>query len=151
MADYGGIVRSQVEAYINSNDASTSASDSDTSGPQKSKYSSKPSNPRAYRLWAREVNEGMTVHNAIDSLGESYTSGKISRFEFENRTSFIANFAKYKPPVEMPFIMEEPESGYEDHSLFGHLKSRCEYSALAATRAMCWVCTDVLERCCRRL
>ena len=116
MGDYGG-VRSQVAAFLHPQDT-TSASDSDVSGPPKVK-----SNPRGYRLYSNEVKEGVTVHDAIDCLGESYTSGKISRFEFENRTALIAHFTKFKSPSDMPFIVEEPEIP-ESESCMEHLRIR---------------------------
>eukprot|EP00613_Pedinella_sp_CCMP2098_P002670 CAMPEP_0171626332 /NCGR_PEP_ID=MMETSP0990-20121206/19966_1 /TAXON_ID=483369 /ORGANISM="non described non described, Strain CCMP2098" /LENGTH=136 /DNA_ID=CAMNT_0012193681 /DNA_START=108 /DNA_END=515 /DNA_ORIENTATION=+ len=131
-------------AYITAND-DTSASESDRDVPKTQKLNKPPQEPRAYRLWSHEVNEeGMTVGGAIEGLGEAYKSGKISRFEFENRTMLVEHFSKFKPTSDLPFIVEEP--GFPGEYLFenegsglvGRLLRHCLYSATQATRAMCW-------------
>jgi hypothetical protein len=97
----------------------------------------------------------MTVGGAIEGLGEAYKSGKISRFEFENRTMLVEHFSKLKPTSDLPFIVEEPfgESQFnnEDMDLAHRLLRHCLYSASQATRAMCWVCSDCVYACYRRL
>lgn len=144
--EYGGVVRSKLASFIANDASDTSASDSDRGALPKPKMSS------SYRLWSREVTEdGQTVHNAIEDLGESYSSGKISRFEFENRSVLIEHFSKYKPPDDMPFIVEEPfdpnsSDGFNNHysqeSSFIQLYRQCMFSAGSATRLMCCLCVQ---------
>ena len=144
--DYG----TRVESFLRTDDT-TSASDSDAHPPV-AKYKSSDAS-RSYRLWSHEIKEPkMTVHNAIDSLGESYTSGTRSRLEFENRTQLITNFSNYKSPdsPNLPFIVEEGGSP-SDYGLLHHLRDRCWYSSVRATRTMCWVCTECFSSCYRRL
>lgn len=139
--DYGGIPRSKLAAFIANDASDTSASDSDRGAlPKPKKGSSQP-----YKLWSRAVTEdGQTVHNAIEDLGESYSSGRISRFEFENRSVLIEHFSKYKPPDDLPFIVEEPFDAQADYqsrepSYMG-LYRQCMFSAGSATRLMCCLC-----------
>jgi len=151
MADYG-TKKSVALAYLTDGESSsTSASDSDVKKPKKSFGP----NPRAYRLWAFEVKEEMSVHGAIENLGEEYTSGKISRFEFENRTALIEHFSKLKPPEDLPFIMESGElpegSDDEEASLGYRLAARGLRSAAKATHFFCYVCTSCFTECYRRL
>lgn len=149
--EYGGVVRSKLASYIANDASDTSASDSDRGALPKPKMSS------SYRLWSREVTEdGQTVHNAIEDLGESYSSGKISRFEFENRSVLIEHFSKYKPPDDMPFIVEEPfdslndsSNPYDQESSLMQLYRQCMFSAGSATRLMCCVCLQF--ECCDSL
>lgn len=153
MAGYGtGPSNASVIAYITRDE--TSASESDSGGPTKPKIKASAS-PRAYRLWSHEVNEeGETIHGAIESLGERFTSGKISRFEFENRTALIEHFSKYTPPSDLPFgtIVEEgPVEGEEDYSLAARVRRACWYSMARATHAMCFVCFVCCDDLYRRL
>ena len=99
----------------------------------------------------------MTVGGAIEGLGDAYKSGKISRFEFENRTMLVEHFSKFKPTADLPFIVEEPAFGgeqlfeNEDATFTGRVVSHCLYSATQATKTMCWVCMECVEGCYRRL
>ena len=152
MSDYG-TKRSAALAYILGEESSTSASDSDAAA-RKAPAAPK---SRDYRLWSFTVEEeGNTVHGAIESLGETYTSGKISRFEFENRTALIEHFSKFKPPEDLPFIMEEGGEGevdlpLEDQSQLESLGAHCWYSAVRATQTFCYVCSSCFTECYRRL
>lgn len=139
-SEYGGVNQAHIDSFLRPDEA-TSASDSDSSKKLPSKEK-----PRAYRLWSHEVKEGVTIHDAIDNLGESYTSGKISRFEFENRSSLIANFSKYKPPDGLPFVVEEPNEDGGDDDVGFNLHDcfhRCSYAATKATRLFCLVFRDL--------
>jgi hypothetical protein len=136
--DYGGVVRSKLASIIANDASDTSASDSDRGALPKLKNSS------SYKLWSRQVAEGgQTVHSAIEDLGDSYFSGRISRFEFENRSVLIEHFSKYKPPDDLPFIVEEPFDPLNElpaESTFLRLYRQCMFSAGSATRLMCCLC-----------
>mmetsp|Transcript_19692 Transcript_19692/g.23425 ORF Transcript_19692/g.23425 Transcript_19692/m.23425 type:complete len:155 (+) Transcript_19692:129-593(+) len=144
--NYGG-VKSKLAAIIANDLSDTSASDSDRGFIRKPKKE-----PSSYKLWSREVTEGgQSIHNAIEDLGESYTSGKISRFEFENRSVLIEHFSKYKPPEDLPFIVEEPYDAtleVEESSLI-QVYRQCMFSAGSATRLMCCLCVQL--ECCDAL
>jgi hypothetical protein len=137
-------------AYLQPND--TTASDSDAQ--EKSRA---PKGRRPYKLWSHEISEeGPTSRDAIESLGECYNSGRISRFEFISRTSLIESYSIAQAIPEdsgLSFIVEEGEDGnptcdtFGGNSLCAQLSRRCCYGASRATTLLCVTIFTVCSYC----
>ena len=149
--DYGTehVPRAAV-AYLQPND--TTASDSDAQ-----ERARVPKGRKHYKMWSHEISEeGPTSRDAIESLGESYNSGRISRFEFISRTSLIESYSKAQAlPDEagLPFLVEEGENDnptcdtFGGNSLCARLNRRCWYGASRATSLMCLTIFAVCKYC----
>mmetsp|Transcript_26617 Transcript_26617/g.77473 ORF Transcript_26617/g.77473 Transcript_26617/m.77473 type:complete len:158 (-) Transcript_26617:220-693(-) len=107
---------------------------------------------RSYRLWHKDSN---SVEPGLAPLGQAYSTGVISKLEFEHRSMLIEHFAKFRQPGS-PFRYEDPQHRRRRRRRYGEaeeehwtLHERCYQSALAAT-VVClrvlWLPCDCLLR-----
>ena len=146
-------------------DGTTSASDTEGSGSQSDSYSGHQrttrQDPNRFKLWHTATaipEDDQLVITAVEELGETYSSGRINRLEFQQRTALVEQFAKHKVEQAIissagsPFTRVDPGDEDRPAAILRVCWTRCWRAAIQATRVFtgvvcCGICTATAQCC----
>ena len=150
---YGGLQQAKSSYLKPPSSGHNSDSETDGSGSQSDSYSGQSRTTRLgsdrFQLWSSPSAAPPTIPeddplviSAVEELGETYTSGRINRLEFEQRSALVETFAKHKIEVAnnaaaesagSPFLVVAPGDEDKPEVVLRVCWTRCWRAAIQAT------------------